>query len=158
MVAVTMMAFVITMLTEAAVDGMRVEGEAHRRLEASLIADRLLADIESQMMAGVPPEIGRDEAEEEPYRISVEARPLDLGRLGIVPDTSPGSSSLAALVGSEGLGSTPPLVEVEIRVEWDEGIHTLDTRRTTFSFDAAAVAAQLPAVASGDDSDEDEDE
>lgn len=153
MVAVTMMAFVVTALTRAAVEGMRVEGEAFRRLRASLIADQLLADIESLPLQGGTVEVGVEEREEEEFRIRVETRPLDITRLGLEPETGPDATPLTALVGTEGLGSAPPLLEVLITVAWFEGVDELEVRRTTFSFDAVSVAALLPDAATrgGDD-------
>ncbi len=158
MVAVTMMAFVVTALTRAAVDGMRVEGEAHRRLRASLIADQLLADIESLPLQGATPEVGVEEDEQEEFGIRVETRPLDIARLGIQPEAGPDASPLAALVGSRSLGSSPPLLEVLITVSWFEGVDEIAVRRPTYSFDAAAVAALLPEDAGrgGDDPDLDD--
>lgn len=143
MVAIALLALVTTSLTQVTVDGMRIEGEADRRLEASLLADRVLAELESQAFQGTAPEIGKDVQEEAGYQITLEARPLDLDRLGLIPPPSPGEPPPAALVGTPGLGSAPPLLQIEVVVAWQEGVHELSVRRTTFSFDAASAGAGI---------------
>jgi len=162
MVAVTMMAFVVTALTRASVDGMRIEGEAYRRLQASLIADQLLADIESLPLQGGVAPVGVDESEQDGFSIRVETRPLDVTRLGLEFETGPEAPPLSALVGTEGLDSAPPLLEVLIIVSWFEGVDQIEVRRTTFSFDAASVAGLLPTDggerASGADDEGDDDD
>lgn len=150
MVAVAILGIVLSLLVQASVGGMAIEGDAHRRLAASLIADHLLADLESQALLGIPATIGRNESEEQGYRLLVEIHPLDPARLGLPEPSDPGVGPLTVLLGDGG-GTTPPLLEIEISVQWQEGVYTQEVRRSTFSFDAAAAAAQLPAEARPDE-------
>ncbi len=149
MVAVVLLGIVVVQVTLVSANGMRVEGESRRRLDASLLADQLLADLETVALQGEVPELGTTEAEEEPYRIQIETRPLDAESLGLLEARDPELGPATALVGTEGLGSSSPLVEIQITVSWEEGFDTLEVRRTTFAFDAAAVAAQIPASGTG---------
>lgn len=150
MVAVAILGIVLSLLIQASVGGMAIEGDAHRRLAASLIADRLLADLESEALLGTPVTIGRNESEEQGYRLLVEIRPFDPARLGLPEPSDPGMAPLTVLLGDGG-GTPPPLLEIEISVQWQEGVYTQEVRRTTFSFDAAAAATQLPAEARPDE-------
>lgn len=149
MVAVAILGIVLALLVRAAVGGMAVEGDAHRRLAASLIADRLLAEVESQALLGTLPELGRTEDEEGGYQLAVETRPLELSRLGLAEPRDPALGAPTGLLGVGG-STSPPLLEVEVSVQWKEGVHTQEVRRTTFSFDAASVAEQLPSQAEED--------
>ena len=56
-----------TVLAQINIQGLRAEGTAMRRLEASLLADRVLSDMEAQLMMGVAPQVGRDEREMEGF-------------------------------------------------------------------------------------------
>lgn len=159
MVAIMALGIAMTMLTSAAINGMRLEGDAYRRLGASRVANQLLADMESGMIAGVLPEIGRRELQIEGFEVIVETTPLEPAELGIdLSYRDRDAGPLTALFGDDRQGTDPPLLEVQIAVTWQEGIYTQEVRRTTISFDAASVASSLPANAGDDNNDSDDDE
>ncbi len=160
MVAVLALGIVVTLLTRAAVDGMQLEGDAHRRLAASLLADRLVADLEAGLLGGVVPQVGQQNLDEGEFGIVLEARPLDPATLGLELGDRRDLGPPLGLVAGDGLGATPPVVEIEIAVTWKEGIHTQEVRRTTFGFDAQTAAADLPTASSqaGGDPDVDPDD
>lgn len=145
MVAIMALGIAVTMLTRAAVDGMRLEGDAYRRLGASQVAGQLIADLESGMIGGVVPEVGQRELEVEGFVVIVEASPVEPEELGIdLGDRGRDSAPLTALVGDDRQSTGPPLLEIQIAVTWQEGLYIQEVRRTTFSFDAASVASSLP--------------
>ncbi|MBW2240530.1 MAG: prepilin-type N-terminal cleavage/methylation domain-containing protein [Deltaproteobacteria bacterium] len=157
MVAIMALGIAMTLLTRAAIDGMRLEGDAYRRLGASRVANQLLADLESGMISGVVPEIGQRELEVDGYVVVVEANPVEPADLGIdLDERDRDSGPLTALLGDDRQSTGPPLLEIQIVVRWQEGIYTQEVRRTTFSFDAASVASGLPSVEETD-ADDDED-
>ncbi len=158
MVAIMALGIAMTLLTSAAIDGMRLEGDAYRRLGASRVANQLMADLESGMMGGVLPEIGQRELEIDGFEVSVEALPVEPGQLGIdLGNRDRDAGPLAALLGDDRQGTDPPLLEIRIAVTWQEGIHTQEVRRTTLSFDAASVASLLPAEGNDVDDNGDDD-
>ncbi|MCP5058212.1 MAG: prepilin-type N-terminal cleavage/methylation domain-containing protein [bacterium] len=151
MVAIMALGIAVTMLTRTAVDGMRLEGDAYRRLGASRVAGQLMADLESGMIGGVVPEVGQRELEVEGFVVVVEASPVEPSDLGIdLGDRDRDSGPLTALVGDDRQSTGPPLLEIQIAVTWQEGLYTQEVRRTTFSFDAASVASDLPSEEEAD--------
>lgn len=153
MVAIMALGIAMTLLTRAAIDGMRLEGDAYRRLGASQVADQLLADLEGEMIGGLQPEIGQRQLEVDDFEVLIEVEPVDPTELGIeLLDRDRDSGPLTALLGDDRLGSEPPLLEIQIAVTWQEGIYTQEVRRTTFSFDAAGVAPAIPAEEDDGDS------
>jgi hypothetical protein len=125
---------------------MRYEGDASRRLAASLIADRALFDVESALQLGTLPEIGRQEREEgDEFRLAVEVAPLDPAALGIAglftrePASAGGAPSTAQ-------AAAPTLLLVTVQVAWIEGLTEQAVTRTTFAYDASAAAAALEAA------------
>jgi prepilin-type N-terminal cleavage/methylation domain-containing protein len=152
MAAVAVVAIVFTMLAGAANEGVREEGISKRRLEASLLADRVLADIEEQMAAGAVPATGQTEIEEGRFAVVVDVTPFDLASvipaaeenaaadLGIPQPTPPpaGTSAAASAVRA-----------IEIEVTWLEGTREFRVRRSTYGFDLASVQPLLEAQSAG---------
>ena len=148
--AVAVIGIVFTTLARAGILGLRAEGRAERRLAASLLADRILADLEAGLAAGIAPAVGFDEREEEDFRIEVEVAPLDLALPAVegpdVPaifEDSPGSPTLLT---SPDPRTATPLRRVEIRVAWQAGAAEESVVRQTFAFDGASVSALLASL------------
>jgi prepilin-type N-terminal cleavage/methylation domain-containing protein len=154
--AVAVLALVYTALARAAMQGLAHEGDASRRLRASLLADQALAEVEAQLAAGVAPTPGITELEEEEFAISVEVRPFDLGAFAL----EAGEAAAAVLgepTGVEGArpdgpsfqlltaqpGAPAPLFEIDVRVRWLEGSFEQEATRTSFAADPARVSAAL---------------
>jgi prepilin-type N-terminal cleavage/methylation domain-containing protein len=76
--AVAVLGLVYSVLASAAIQGLRAEGDAGRRLRASLLADQRITEIEAQVAAGQTPEIGQTENQEDDFVIRTEVKPLDL--------------------------------------------------------------------------------
>jgi prepilin-type N-terminal cleavage/methylation domain-containing protein len=138
MAAVAILGIVFSVLAETAIQGLRAEGRSVRRLEASLLADQRLIDLEIELDAGAPPPEGRQESEEDDFTVVVEVRPFQLP-----PPPNPEAAVHLAVDEpiSEGLQS---LREILITVSWLEGQSEMSVSRTTYGYDAAAFAAALP--------------
>lgn len=150
MAAVLVLGLLYSVLADVAIEGLRAEGEAKRRLDASLMVDRLLGDMEAEMSIGVLPEEGVSQWEEDPYRIEREVAPLSLPLelVAIIKESDPESPFASDEAGATGI------LRVDLRVSWDEASRELSVARTTFTYDAAQYAA----IAEGADAGEGEDE
>ncbi len=164
--------FVFTVLASWNIQGLRAEGTASRRLEASLLADRVLSDLEAGLLTGTAPQVGRDENEVEGFAVVVEVAPLPVVLADLPPEVA-GSPTLGGepsgptlLSSSGGGGAVTPLRHVRIEVGWMDGTAEERVVRDTFVFDAASVASTLEGISTpgtgdpggdGEGGDEDED-
>lgn len=150
LVAVAIFGLLFTVLTGVAMQGLRAEGESGRELRASLLADRALAELETNLDLGVVPPLGREEHEEEDFFVEVEVAAFDLE----LPDAGPRGKrerrqdSPAGTLLGRGLGSSAsPLRRIDVRVHWGEGVFEREVRRTSFALDAEAAAPLLESLA-----------
>jgi len=150
LVAVAVFGLLFTVLTGIAMQGLRAEGESGRELRASLLADRALAELETNLDLGVAPPLGREEQEEEEFLVEVEVAAFDLD----LPEAKPrgtrargeGSPSGTLLGGGPGSAASP-LRRIDVRVHWSEGVFEREVRRTSFALDAEAAAPLLANLA-----------
>ena len=151
--AVSVLAIVYLVLANAAIEGLRAEGESLRRLEASLIADELLNDIEAQLNLALAMPESSEEIERDEFRVRIDIRQFD-------PELDSGgertesagveAEDLATFLESEmGIGFSI-LRTVEIEVSWTEGAGERSVVRRTFGYDAVAAAEILGAAAGQD--------
>lgn len=132
--AVALLAFVYTTLSTVAIRGLRSEGESQRLLEASLLADWKLSELEMQIAQGIVPE--PDEYDESPYTVTLEVE----GFAAPAPPPDPeqvGNPALDALFDPE----QTPIREITLTVSWTEGVDEHRVVRTTYGIDGAASAA-----------------
>jgi hypothetical protein len=141
---------VYTVQAGIAIQSLQAEGESGRKLRASLVADRTLAELEMNLDLGVGPPVGREEREEEDFVVEVEVAAFDLElpaarRRGRRERTSdePAASLLHRGPGS----SASPLRRIDVRVGWSEGVFEREVRRTSFALDAEAAAPILESLA-----------
>ena len=151
MAAVAVVAIVFTTLARVASQGLQSEGTSHRRLEASLLADSVLADIEDELAAGTAPEIGSSEEEEGYFTVFVDVTPFDLLSLIPASDVSDDQAEAAEpsfSLGGSGAGgeSETPLRQIEINVVWTEGLSEQSVSRTTYGIDRVAIESALGAA------------
>jgi type II secretory pathway pseudopilin PulG len=135
--AVLVLAVLYTVLAEIAITGLRAEGENRRRLEASLIADDMLMEVESSLLAGDVPPIGREEDVDDPYTIVLEVRAIDPNSF-LPPDPFGRPSIAAELLGGD--RDESPLRVIEVSVAWLEVEDERIVRRTTFAFDTSGLS------------------
>ena len=136
--AVAILGIVYAYLAKAASQGILTSGESRWRLEASLMADQELADLEREMRGGLPLEPGERERKEGDFTV---IRSIEVWNLPpeLLPPPDPDAAGTSLLSGSE----TAPraLRRVRVRVRWYDGIHDQSIERVTFAYDASAVAS-----------------
>jgi len=140
MAAVALLGIVYTFLAKAATQGVRSEADSRNRMEASLLADATLAEIETRLALGETLQLERTEEENEEFRISVEVTPFELAAelAGKLTGTAP---EVPIAFGAAG-AKAPSLVQrVEVRVVWDDGIFERSAERVTFALDTQAAQA-----------------
>jgi prepilin-type N-terminal cleavage/methylation domain-containing protein len=81
LVAVALLGLVVSVLAGSAIQGMSYEGDAARRMRASLLADRALWQVEAALKLGAPPQPSHEESQEgEEFGISVDVQPSTSAR------------------------------------------------------------------------------
>ncbi len=143
--AVAILGLFYTVIAGVAIQGLRAEGEAARRLEASLLADRVMTELETGLEAGLPPPLGRSQEERDAFQLTVEVAPLELTLPPLPGETETVSSEPGLLAGS-GPGAPSPLRRIDVHIAWLEGNDERTLTRTTFGFDAEAVSTELQAL------------
>jgi len=150
--AVAILGVSFTLLARANIEGLRAEGIARRQLEASLLADRTLAGIETDLENGTVPEIGSREDRVEGYRVEVEVTPLEVSLPPLPEPVPPGferDSSDPSLLTPARRGAPALLRRVRIEVAWDEGPSERSVLRETFAFDLVGAQSLLGPLQEG---------
>jgi prepilin-type N-terminal cleavage/methylation domain-containing protein len=156
--AVAVLAIVYTSLARAAMQGLANQGDASRRLRASVLADEALGQIEALLAAGTAPPVGESElpSEDPDFAIAVEVRPFEDVATALAAAAAPQAGELASrtapgaaeretppelLVAAP--GGAPPLLQIAVRVRWLEGVLEQEVTRASFAADPAIVATAL---------------
>ncbi len=137
--AVAILSIWFIVLMGSAIQGLRAEGVSKRRLEAAMIADRKLSELEAASLGGTVPEATDDVSEEGEFTVTVVVRPF-------VEPSGEEAGGLAAAVGEPAppldslLASELPergadLRRMDVTVAWTEGAGELQVTRTSFAFD-----------------------
>ncbi|HSJ96327.1 MAG TPA: prepilin-type N-terminal cleavage/methylation domain-containing protein [Myxococcota bacterium] len=163
MAAFALLAIAYTTLGGAGAQSLQKEGEAARRLHASLLADRVLDGLEAGFDQGAAPPVGEEESSEGTFRVAIRVAPWE----PVVPERErslavergeqrarrPGESirddagaSLGPSLVTGERGQPGPLRRVDVVVTWDEGWSEGRVARTTFGLDPEAAAASLEAL------------
>jgi prepilin-type N-terminal cleavage/methylation domain-containing protein len=143
MAAVAILGLVYAVLARAATQGVVTEGESRRRMEAALLADERLADLETRLATGEVLPDGIREDELDPFRIAVQIEPFVppvelLELLGPSPDS--GTQDLLS-----GSGRQPSALRVvRVTVAWSEGLLERAVERVTLVPDLAALESLVP--------------
>ena len=141
--AVAILGGLYIVLADVAMQGLRAEGESRRRLEASLLADHHMSELEIQLEAGGVQELGTTESEEDDFQIAVEVKalelPIPLGEDAAEDDEEAEAAAAAAL---------EAMRTIEVKISWLEGDRERSVLRTTYGYDRQA-AAQLFEAAAG---------
>jgi len=150
MAAVAVVGIVYIVVAGSAMQGLRTEGDASRRLRASLLADRVLSELELQQAGGssLPP--GETETTEGEFTILVEVSPFDVTSVLPKPTKearAPARSAASFELLSPGLpGGVATLLSIAIRVTWIEGTSEEEVTRQSFAFDLRAAAPLLEQI------------
>jgi len=133
------------LLSAQSLHGFDIEGDAERRLLASLVADRHLADLEAALAEGATPVLGTTEDRDEGYDVRVDVEPLVLPWSEAPEgetDRRAARNAPPSLLDPPAAGAAAPIVALRVTVSWDDG-RPRSVERTTFALDAEAVAATL---------------
>ena len=158
---------VVTVLVGSSSETVHRARISANRLEASQIADREIAILESLLSNRLtPPEDKEDTWEDFGVTVSSEpaleadlASPNALGDpLSQFSDATDGIGALGALLSVNAPGIEGFLLRYEIVVEWEEGSVTQRLRRTTFAFDWEGARRELPDLFTSGDAGEDSDD
>ena len=164
--AVSLLIVLFIPLVRAAIDGLRSEGDSRRRMEASLLADNALAELESDLVIGIVPAVGEEPWEVREFRGITKVTSFELPEVIEENDSEFANQriheigSLEGDLGAEqtifplpGSNEESPLRKIEITVSWpgfgdpdpSEGAAELRNRvvRTTFAFDLISVRPKL---------------
>jgi hypothetical protein len=162
MAAIAILSIWYVIIADAAIQGLRAQGENRRRLEASLIADKYLADQEAIALGDSVPEDQENEEEEEGFTIRIVVEPFDKGggAAAALSALNPASSdsdatpkTLRPLLAKEAPGAAANLKTIRVTVSWEEGPVERSVERRTYVFDRAKATeayASGARLASGD--------
>jgi len=163
--AFAIFAMVFTILVGASRSAVQSQGLALRKLEANLLADETLAEIESQVQQRTLPIIDDIATSEEPDENGFVVE-VTGGELGLA-EGPPGLSTALDEDASGGFGSLLAtgipefaafLMRYDIEVRWQDGGRERRVRRTTFAIDWEGAAAEFggplaDALGTGEDRD-----
>lgn len=136
--AIALLGVVFTALSRAASVGVLSEGHSRRLLEASLLADAELAQLELDTLAGALPEPGLEEKELDDYEVTIETlpwplpEPLRLARDELTTVESP-------VFGDGSDQAQGAMREIHITISWSDGVRDRSLERVTYALDPAAV-------------------
>lgn len=152
MAAVAVLGLVYIVVARGAIQGLQTEGDAGRRLRASLLADRTLSELELALAVGSGPSVGETQHSEEEFAVVVEVTPFDVASLleaAALGEGRPAASTASPqLLKPSVRGGVPTLLSIVVRVAWIEGISAREITRTSFAFDAEAAAPLLETIPS----------
>ena len=140
--AAMIFAMVMTVLIGTSSTAVHNVGLSARRLEANLVADEILADLEIQMKQGFAPEIDENESTREQYAIRVFR--TDLSQESDAANPGGGSAiNVASMLGSDLPEVAKHLKQYDIEVSWIEQNGPQRVTRTTFAFDWQTAAIEF---------------
>lgn len=141
MAAIMLLGILYATLATRTTQGIWQETETRSRLEASLLADQVLAELETQLASGVAPPRGTPlEVEQGAFRIFTEVndfRPPDPApdpRAGAAEPRAELQQGAIDVFGDERGTRPSAAVRVDVRVLWDELGHERSVERVTFGF------------------------
>lgn len=149
--AVMIFAMVMSVLVGTSSNAVHHVGLSARRLEADLVANNLVADLEIQINQDNAPPIEDDDYTDEPYSIRITTTGLGPTQSG--PASAPGFTPVSVAAGGtdEALSllqtALPAIVghlrQYDVEVSWFERSGVQRVQRTTFAFDWQAAQTDL---------------
>lgn len=140
--AVALLGIVFTALARSASLGVLSEGDSRRRLEASLVADSRLAQIELAANSGTAPEIGFIEEEAGDFVVEIDTQPW------VMPDRlkeerEASIERVSEVFGNDTPGNEGMVREIRLEVVWSDGVDRRSVTRTTYVVDFASAGDTL---------------
>ena len=142
--ATTIFAMVMTVLISTSSTAVHRVGVSARRLEANLVADEILVDLEIQLKLGIAPEVDQSESTRDQYVIRVLR--TDLFQDPGPTDSVDAGSSIASMLGSELPEVAKHLKQYDIEVSWFEQNGPQRVTRTTFAFDWQSATIEFSSL------------
>jgi hypothetical protein len=139
--AAMIFAMVMTVLISTSTTAVRSVGVSARRLEASLLADDIIADLEIQMKQGIAPEVDESESETGPY--SVRILRSEFSQDPGASDEESAGLGIAAMLGADLPEVATHLKQYDLEISWFEQNGPQTVTRTTFAFDWQAAAIEF---------------
>jgi len=139
--AAMIFAMVMTVLISTSSTAVHNVGVSARRLEANLVAEEMLADLEIQMKQGIAPEIDENELTRDPYAITIFRTDVFQGSENAASDG--GGIDVASMLGAELPEVAKHLKQYDIEVSWVEQNGPQRITRTTFAFDWQTAAIEF---------------
>jgi hypothetical protein len=144
--AVAVMGISYALLATVAIESLRSVGDSQRRIDASLLADEKLAEIELAVELGELIELRDEEYDEEPFLVHIEV--LDMEELYPPSGGVDESTDLISFLAAEAAGPFAPhrtsnwllgyLREVHVTVLWVDGANERAVTRSAFIYDQQA--------------------
>ena len=150
--SIAILGIVYTILAGVAARWLAAEGEARRRMQAALLADRALAEIEAQVVAGNVPPAGENEWQDESQLYHIATKISDLvvpPDLAALPERKLPENAPTLFPTTSGAPSY--LRRIDVVVGWEESGQPFEIRRTTAAFDIQAAALILAAIPGPED-------
>ncbi|MFK7897590.1 MAG: hypothetical protein AB8G23_17265 [Myxococcota bacterium] len=152
--ATMIFALVMTVLVGTSSKAVHRSGTASKRLEANLVADAFLADLEIQINQRIAPTIEQAESNREDFTIQVARASLlgeatDGPNLGLTgfgngeEDAGSGAREIAGLLAGDLPEVVKHLYQYDIDVSWIDSSGVQNVTRTTFAFDWQAAALEF---------------
>ena len=141
--AAMIFSMVMTVLIGTSSTAVHNVGVSTRRLEANLIADELLADLEIQMKQGIAPEVVENESTRDQYAILVIRTDLAQDSETAAAPSDGTAGAVASMLGTDLPEVAKHLKQYDIEVSWIEQNGPQTVSRTTFAFDWETAAIEL---------------
>jgi len=141
--AAMIFAMVMTVLIGTSSTAVHNVGVSARRLEANLVADEMLADLEIQMKQGFAPEVDENESTRDQYSILVIRTDLFQESDAAEANSGGTAGAIASLLGSDLPEVAKHLKQYDIEVSWIEQNGPQTVSRTTFAFDWETAAIEF---------------
>jgi hypothetical protein len=146
--AVALLAIVYTMLSTAAIRGLQTEGRSRRILEASIIADLEIANLELELDQGAMRPLGDEETESDDglYRIWSEVTVFEMPELenAAFPSGDSGQPGAAGLLAPFGTTGESLLRMITVQVSWGEPDDERFVERVTYGIEQSEIPDELP--------------
>ncbi|HEU4427184.1 MAG TPA: prepilin-type N-terminal cleavage/methylation domain-containing protein [Myxococcota bacterium] len=143
--ATALFAVVVIVLGPIVVESSQREGLARRKAAAALFADRLVAEAEEAAASGAAPQLTKRERTEEEFTATIETTAFDPAAIEIAgaqpAAQKPAEPAATGWLDSPTADTAPPIVQLDVRVAWVEGVAEQEVRRTSFFLNPAALEA-----------------
>ena len=168
--AVAILGVSYIVLATTSIQGLKAIGGGQRRIEASLLADKAVAELEVAAETGQLVDPRRDEWESGPFEVKLDVFDMSFRYEGTGEPED--AEDLLEFLGNEANGEFAPhrktnlllgyLREVHVSVSWKDGVDELEVTRTAFIYDQQSwvenEAGEPDGAGADDDAEEDQDD